>query len=109
MPCSRPEPCRQLAHLLRGSLPVLKRKFDAFVFNSNAFDDLKPQLDRGDPVLDEEFQRLKTEVSPRRVVHNLQEVGDLALLGILLLAALSVLIFLMLKIFIGIFLPRDNQ
>ncbi|XP_040835109.1 cilia- and flagella-associated protein 221 [Ochotona curzoniae] len=33
----------------------------------------KYKLDRGDPVLDEEFQRLKTEVSQKRVVHNLQE------------------------------------
>ncbi|XP_019484796.1 PREDICTED: cilia- and flagella-associated protein 221 [Hipposideros armiger] len=30
-------------------------------------------LDRGDPVLDEEFQRLKTEVNHKRVVHNLEE------------------------------------
>ncbi|XP_016065296.1 PREDICTED: cilia- and flagella-associated protein 221 [Miniopterus natalensis] len=33
----------------------------------------KYKLDRGDPVLDEEFQRLKTEVNDKRVVHNLEE------------------------------------
>ncbi|XP_045682058.1 cilia- and flagella-associated protein 221 [Phyllostomus hastatus] len=33
----------------------------------------KYKLDRGDPVLDEEFQRLKTEVNHKRVVHNLEE------------------------------------
>ncbi|XP_058571493.1 cilia- and flagella-associated protein 221 isoform X2 [Neofelis nebulosa] len=33
----------------------------------------KYKLDRGDPILDEEFQRLKTEVSHKRVVHNLEE------------------------------------
>ncbi|XP_066202763.1 cilia- and flagella-associated protein 221 isoform X1 [Saccopteryx leptura] len=33
----------------------------------------KYKLDRGDPVLDEEFQRLKTEVIHKRVVHNLEE------------------------------------
>nr|XP_051704708.1 cilia- and flagella-associated protein 221 isoform X3 [Oryctolagus cuniculus] len=33
----------------------------------------KYKLDRGDPILEEEFQRLKTEVSLKRVVHNLQE------------------------------------
>ncbi|XP_008593115.1 PREDICTED: primary ciliary dyskinesia protein 1 [Galeopterus variegatus] len=33
----------------------------------------KYKLDRGDPILDEEFQRLKTEVSNKRVIRNLQE------------------------------------
>nr|XP_044624038.1 LOW QUALITY PROTEIN: cilia- and flagella-associated protein 221 [Equus asinus] len=33
----------------------------------------KYKLDRGDPVLDEEFQRLKTEVNHTRVVRNLKE------------------------------------
>ncbi|XP_054430915.1 cilia- and flagella-associated protein 221 [Pteronotus mesoamericanus] len=33
----------------------------------------KYKLDRGDPVLDEEFQRLKTEVNLKRVVHDLEE------------------------------------
>ncbi|KAM8928095.1 cilia- and flagella-associated protein 221 isoform 3-T4 [Lycaon pictus] len=33
----------------------------------------KYKLDRGDPVLDEEFQRLTTEVHHKRVVHNLEE------------------------------------
>ncbi|XP_060158602.1 cilia- and flagella-associated protein 221 isoform X5 [Globicephala melas] len=33
----------------------------------------KCKLDRGDPVLDDEFQRLKTEVHPRRVVRDLEE------------------------------------
>nr|XP_023478528.1 cilia- and flagella-associated protein 221 isoform X5 [Equus caballus] len=33
----------------------------------------KYKLDRGDPVLDEEFQRLKTEVNHTRVVRNLEE------------------------------------
>ncbi|XP_014637956.1 PREDICTED: cilia- and flagella-associated protein 221 [Ceratotherium simum simum] len=33
----------------------------------------KYKLDRGDPVLDEEFQRLKTEVNHKRVVRNLEE------------------------------------
>ncbi|XP_057602129.1 cilia- and flagella-associated protein 221 [Hippopotamus amphibius kiboko] len=33
----------------------------------------KYKLDRGDPVLDEEFQRLKTEVHPKRVVRDLEE------------------------------------
>ncbi|KAB1278624.1 Cilia- and flagella-associated protein 221 [Camelus dromedarius] len=31
------------------------------------------ELDRGDPVLDEEFQRLKTEVNSKRVVRDLEE------------------------------------
>uniref|UniRef100_G1RH76 Cilia- and flagella-associated protein 221 n=1 Tax=Nomascus leucogenys TaxID=61853 RepID=G1RH76_NOMLE len=33
----------------------------------------KYKLDRGDPILDEEFQRLKTEVSHKRVVRNQEE------------------------------------
>ncbi|XP_059768041.1 cilia- and flagella-associated protein 221 isoform X4 [Balaenoptera ricei] len=33
----------------------------------------KYKLDRGDPVLDDEFQRLKTEVHPKRVVRDLEE------------------------------------
>ncbi|XP_028003906.2 cilia- and flagella-associated protein 221 isoform X2 [Eptesicus fuscus] len=33
----------------------------------------KYKLDRGDPVLDEEFQRLTTEINQKRVVHNLEE------------------------------------
>nr|XP_010952980.1 cilia- and flagella-associated protein 221 [Camelus bactrianus] len=33
----------------------------------------KYKLDRGDPVLDEEFQRLKTEVNSKRVVRDLEE------------------------------------
>ncbi|XP_054555607.1 cilia- and flagella-associated protein 221 isoform X2 [Talpa occidentalis] len=35
--------------------------------------DTKYKLDRGDPVLDEEFQRLKVEVNHKRVIHNLNE------------------------------------
>ncbi|KAL2774430.1 cilia- and flagella-associated protein 221 [Daubentonia madagascariensis] len=34
----------------------------------------KYKLDRGDPILDEEFQRLKTEVSHKRVVRDLAEI-----------------------------------
>lgn len=37
---------------------------------------IKTQLDRGDPVPEEEFQRLKTEVNHKRVVRNLEEVSD---------------------------------
>ncbi|XP_036742545.2 cilia- and flagella-associated protein 221 isoform X2 [Manis pentadactyla] len=33
----------------------------------------KYKLDRGDPVLEEEFKRLKTEVNHKRIVHNLEE------------------------------------
>uniref|UniRef100_A0A8D1Y2S4 HYDIN/VesB/CFA65-like Ig-like domain-containing protein n=1 Tax=Sus scrofa TaxID=9823 RepID=A0A8D1Y2S4_PIG len=33
----------------------------------------KYKLDRGDPILEEEFQRLKTEVNPKRVVRDLEE------------------------------------
>ncbi|XP_073864968.1 cilia- and flagella-associated protein 221 isoform X7 [Macaca fascicularis] len=33
----------------------------------------KYKLDRGDPILDEEFQRLKTEVSQKRVIRNQEE------------------------------------
>nr|KAF6449837.1 cilia and flagella associated protein 221 [Molossus molossus] len=33
----------------------------------------KYKLERGDPVLEEEFQRLKTEVTQKRVVHHLEE------------------------------------
>uniref|UniRef100_A0A2K5E013 Cilia- and flagella-associated protein 221 n=1 Tax=Aotus nancymaae TaxID=37293 RepID=A0A2K5E013_AOTNA len=33
----------------------------------------KYKLDRGDPILDEEFQRLKTEVSQKRVIRNREE------------------------------------
>uniref|UniRef100_A0A8C3YTV1 Cilia and flagella associated protein 221 n=1 Tax=Catagonus wagneri TaxID=51154 RepID=A0A8C3YTV1_9CETA len=33
----------------------------------------KYKLDRGDPILEEEFQRLKTEVNSKRVVRNLEE------------------------------------
>ncbi|CAK6448642.1 unnamed protein product [Pipistrellus nathusii] len=33
----------------------------------------KYKQDRGDPVLEEEFQRLKTEINQKRVVHNLDE------------------------------------
>lgn len=53
-----------------------------FVFNFNIFDDLKTQLDRGDPVLDEEFQRLKTEVNHKRIVRNLEEVSNCPFFGI---------------------------
>uniref|UniRef100_A0A8C0QQ87 Cilia and flagella associated protein 221 n=1 Tax=Canis lupus familiaris TaxID=9615 RepID=A0A8C0QQ87_CANLF len=41
----------------------------------------KYKLDRGDPVLDEEFQRLTTEVHHKRVVHNLEEVSNFPLFG----------------------------
>ncbi|KAL0625671.1 Cilia- and flagella-associated protein 221 [Plecturocebus cupreus] len=34
----------------------------------------KYKLERGDPILDEEFQRLKTEVSQKRVIHNREEL-----------------------------------
>ncbi|XP_017355743.1 cilia- and flagella-associated protein 221 isoform X1 [Cebus imitator] len=33
----------------------------------------KYKLDRGDPILDEEFQRLKTEVNQKRVIRNREE------------------------------------
>ncbi|XP_047628143.1 cilia- and flagella-associated protein 221 [Phacochoerus africanus] len=33
----------------------------------------KYKLDRGDPILEEEFQRLKTEVNPKRVIRDLEE------------------------------------
>ncbi|XP_006169630.1 cilia- and flagella-associated protein 221 isoform X2 [Tupaia chinensis] len=33
----------------------------------------KYEQDRGDPILEKEFQRLKTEVNQKRVVHNLEE------------------------------------
>ncbi|XP_011364385.1 cilia- and flagella-associated protein 221 isoform X1 [Pteropus medius] len=36
----------------------------------------KYKLDRGDPVLDEEFQRLKTEVNHKRVVRSLEEIKE---------------------------------
>ncbi|KAK2502843.1 hypothetical protein MC885_003072, partial [Smutsia gigantea] len=36
----------------------------------------KYKLDRGDPVLEEEFKRLKTEVNHKRIVHNLEEVDN---------------------------------
>ncbi|XP_004674775.1 PREDICTED: cilia- and flagella-associated protein 221 [Condylura cristata] len=35
--------------------------------------DTKYKQDRGDPVLDEEFQRLEVEVNHKRVIHNLNE------------------------------------
>ncbi|XP_007935978.1 cilia- and flagella-associated protein 221 [Orycteropus afer afer] len=33
----------------------------------------KYKLDRGDPIVNEEFQRLKTEISHRRIIHNLED------------------------------------
>ncbi|XP_037704524.1 cilia- and flagella-associated protein 221-like isoform X3 [Choloepus didactylus] len=33
----------------------------------------KYKLDRGDPVVDEELQRLKTEVNQKRIIHNLED------------------------------------
>ncbi|XP_022354640.1 cilia- and flagella-associated protein 221 isoform X2 [Enhydra lutris kenyoni] len=36
-------------------------------------ENIKYKVDRGDPVLDEEFQRTKTEVHQKRVVHSLEE------------------------------------
>ncbi|XP_058157118.1 cilia- and flagella-associated protein 221-like isoform X2 [Dasypus novemcinctus] len=33
----------------------------------------KSKLDRGDPVADEEFQRLETEVNHKRIIHNLED------------------------------------
>lgn len=59
-----------------------ERKLCAFVLNFNIFNDEKTQLDRGDPVLEEEFKRLKTEVNHKRIVHNLEEVGNFPLFGI---------------------------
>ncbi|XP_059250428.1 cilia- and flagella-associated protein 221 isoform X2 [Mustela nigripes] len=36
-------------------------------------ENIKYKIDRGDPVLDEEFQRIKTEVHQKRVVRSLEE------------------------------------
>ncbi|XP_077009681.1 cilia- and flagella-associated protein 221 isoform X2 [Tamandua tetradactyla] len=33
----------------------------------------KYKLDRGDPIVEEEFQRLKTEINHKRIIHNLED------------------------------------
>ncbi|XP_043432512.1 cilia- and flagella-associated protein 221 isoform X3 [Prionailurus bengalensis] len=48
-------------------------KFKKDLIEERQRENAKYKLDRGDPILDEEFQRLKTEVSHKRVVHNLEE------------------------------------
>ena len=79
----------------------------AFVFHFNIFDDWKPQLDRGDPVLDDEFQRLKTEVHPKRVVRDLEEVSNFLYLESNYQQLFICLFFKHVNNFIEILLPRD--
>ncbi|XP_034862439.1 cilia- and flagella-associated protein 221 [Mirounga leonina] len=51
----------------------MSSKFRKDLTEERQREDTKYKLDRGDPVLDEEFQRIKTEVNQKRVVHNLEE------------------------------------
>ncbi|EFB14622.1 hypothetical protein PANDA_005940, partial [Ailuropoda melanoleuca] len=48
-------------------------KFRKELIEERQRENTKYKLDRGDPVLDEEFQRIETEVNQKRVVHNLEE------------------------------------
>uniref|UniRef100_A0A452UB10 Cilia and flagella associated protein 221 n=1 Tax=Ursus maritimus TaxID=29073 RepID=A0A452UB10_URSMA len=48
-------------------------KFRKELIEERQRENTKYKLDRGDPVLDEEFQRIKTEVNRKRVVHSLEE------------------------------------
>ncbi|XP_077635740.1 cilia- and flagella-associated protein 221 isoform X1 [Crocuta crocuta] len=48
-------------------------KFRKDLIEERQRENTKYKLDRGDPILDKEFQRLKTEFNHKRVVHNLEE------------------------------------
>lgn len=70
-------------HLYASSMPGFQQLLESFkreiklylfAFHYEFCDAWKPQLYRGDPVLKEEFQRLKTEINQSRVIHDIGKV-----------------------------------
>ncbi|XP_036176307.1 cilia- and flagella-associated protein 221 [Myotis myotis] len=73
----RQDTCEEIENHLRWQVHLGKEHM-AFKFIKDLADEQqkineKYKLDRGDPVLEEEFQRLTTEINQKRVVHNLEE------------------------------------
>ncbi|XP_023618285.1 cilia- and flagella-associated protein 221 [Myotis lucifugus] len=73
----RQDTCEEIENHLRWQVHLGKEHM-AFKFIKDLADEQqkineKYKLDRGDPILEEEFQRLRTEINQKRVVHNLEE------------------------------------
>ncbi|XP_044792353.1 cilia- and flagella-associated protein 221 isoform X2 [Bubalus bubalis] len=73
----RQDTCEEIENHLKWQVHLGKDhmsfKFKKDIYEERQRVNNKYKLDRGDPVLYEEFQRCKTEVHPKRILHDLKE------------------------------------